>query len=66
MRNINGNRLEELKKLAAPIAKFIEENYDLHTTVIIERYSAKVVRDEICTPLDQGGKRKNETLINEH
>lgn len=44
-------KIVELKKIAKPVINFIKNNYNPHTTVIINEDSIKVVTDEINIPL---------------
>ena len=43
---------KEIRKISDPIIKFLKENYNPHTTVIINEDSIKVVSDEIFIPVD--------------
>lgn len=43
-------KITELKKISEPVISFIKENYNPHTTVIINEDSIKVVTDEINIP----------------
>lgn len=44
-------KTEKLSKIAKPVISFIKENYNPHTTVIINEDCIKVVTDEINIPL---------------
>ena len=44
-------KIVELNKIAKPVINFIKNNYNPHTTVIINEDSIKVVTDEINIPL---------------
>ena len=44
-------KIVELNKIAKPVINFIKNNYNHHTTVIINEDSIKVVTDEINIPL---------------
>lgn len=44
-------KITELNKIAKPVINFIKNNYNPHTTVIINEDSIKVVTDEINIPL---------------
>lgn len=45
------DRIAELNKIAEPVIRFIKENYNSHTTVVINEDSIRVVIDEINIPL---------------
>lgn len=44
-------KIAELSEMAKPVINFIKNNYNPHTTVIINEDSIKVVTDEINIPL---------------
>lgn len=44
-------KIKELTKISEPVINFIKNNYNPHTTVIINEDSIKVVTDEINIPL---------------
>lgn len=44
-------KLSELEQIAKPLIDFIKENYNPHTSVVINEDSIKVVTDEINIPL---------------
>ena len=44
-------KIAELNKIAKPVINFIKNNYNPHTTVIINEDRIKVVTDEINIPL---------------
>lgn len=44
-------KITELEKISEPVISFIKENYNPHTTVIINEDSIKVVTDEINIPI---------------
>lgn len=44
-------KIVELNEMAKPVINFIKNNYNPHTTVIINEDSIKVVTDEINIPL---------------
>ncbi len=44
-------KIVELSEMAKPVIDFIKNNYNPHTTVIINEDSIKVVTDEINIPL---------------
>ena len=49
-----GDEFEELKKIeliARPLIDFIKQNYNPHTSIVINEDSIKVVTDEINIPL---------------
>lgn len=43
---------KEIEKIAKPIIKYIKNNYNPHTTVIINQSCIKVVSDEIYIPIN--------------
>lgn len=43
-------KLEELEKLAKPLAEWLNKNFNPHTKIIIECNSAEVVSGEMCVP----------------
>lgn len=44
-------KIKELKEISQPILSFIKENYNPHTTVIINPDCIKVISDEINIPI---------------
>lgn len=44
-------KLSELEQISKPLIDFIKENYNPHTSVVINEDSIKVVTDEINIPL---------------
>jgi len=42
---------EKLHEIVKPIIKFLKENYDLHTTLVITTDHIKIVRDEVGIPI---------------
>ena len=44
-------KLKELEQIAKPLIDFIKENYNPHTSIVINEDSIKVVIDEINIPL---------------
>lgn len=45
------DKIAELNKIAEPVIRFIKENYNPHTTIVINEDSIKVVIDKINIPL---------------
>ena len=41
--------LKELEELTKPLQKWLRENYDLMCSIVIDGYTAKVLRAEIGT-----------------
>lgn len=44
-------KLKELEQITKPLIDFIKENYNPHTSIVINEDSIKVVTDEINIPL---------------
>ena len=44
-------KLKELEQITKPLIDFIRENYNPHTSIVINEDSIKVVTDEINIPL---------------
>lgn len=44
-------KIKYLKEISKPIIEFLKENYNPHTTIIINQDSIKVVSDEINIPI---------------
>ncbi len=44
--------LEEIKELSKPLIKFIKENYDPHTVIIIRDDYVQVLREDIGIPIN--------------
>ncbi len=44
-------KVKQIEEAAEPILKFLKENYNPHTTVIISEDCIKVVMDEINIPI---------------
>lgn len=44
-------KIKEIEELTKPIIKYIKENYNPHTTIIISQDYTKVVVDEINIPM---------------
>lgn len=47
---MEGN-IKELEEITKPLIKFIKENYNPHTSIVVNEKSIKVVSDEINIPL---------------
>lgn len=45
--------INELNELCKPIVKFLKENYDTHTTIIISQEGVKMIQDEIGIPMNE-------------
>ena len=45
------NTEEKLQEITKPIIKFLKENYDPHTTIVITTEHIKIVRDELGIPI---------------
>ncbi|MFR7544577.1 MAG: hypothetical protein ACLUWN_01320 [Clostridia bacterium] len=43
--------LKKIKQIAKPLIDFIKQNYNPHTSIVINEDSIKVVTDEINIPL---------------
>lgn len=43
---------KEIEKITRPIIEYIKNNYNPHTTVIINENCIKVVADEISIPIN--------------
>lgn len=44
-------QFEEFEKIVTPVSEFIKKHYDMHTTAIVTDSNAKIVRDDIGTPI---------------
>lgn len=42
---------EKLQEITQPIIKFLKQNYDPHTTIVITTEYIKIVRDEFGIPI---------------
>lgn len=43
--------VNELKELANPLIEYLKNNYDPHTTIILNDQGIKIVRDETYVPI---------------
>ena len=55
------NMEKKIKELSKPLVKYLEENCDPYTYVVVSMDSIKVMRTEFCTST---ANRKNEVVIN--
>lgn len=44
------DKIEKLEQIAKPLVDFIKENYNPHTSIVINENCIKVVSDEINIP----------------
>jgi len=51
MRLLKETDFEELERLSLPLNKWLQKNYDLHTSIILECGYVKIVQDRCGMPL---------------
>lgn len=44
-------QLKKIKELSRPLIEYLQQNYNPHTSIIIESDGIKVVEDLMCTPI---------------
>lgn len=44
-------QLKKIKELSRPLIEYLQQNYNPHTSIIIESDRIKVVEDLMCTPI---------------
>ena len=53
MRIMTKEEIKELEKIADPIVKFINNNFDPHTSVIINYTGVRLLSDKCFIPIDK-------------
>lgn len=44
-------KIKEIEEITKPIIEYLKNNYNSHTSIIIDRDSIRVVSDEISIPI---------------